>query len=60
MILGSKLFINDLDLLSNDLSLFTCVLLDDGFNKRHCDNEGRTITLKHICRFICQKVPDAV
>ena len=31
MILGLKLFIIDFDLLSNDLSFFTCVLLNDGF-----------------------------
>ena len=46
MILGSKLFINDSDLPSNDLNFFTCVLLKDGFSKQQYDDVRRTIRLK--------------
>ena len=46
MILGSKLFINDFDLPSNDLNFFTCVLLNDGFSKPQYDDVRRTIRLK--------------
>ena len=46
MMLGSKLFIKDFDSLSNDLSFFTCVLLNDGFSKLQYDNAGRTVKLK--------------
>ena len=46
MILGSKAFINDFVLLSNDVNFFMCVLLDDAFSKLKYDNKGRTIRLK--------------
>ena len=46
MILGSKLLINDFDLLCNDQSFFICVLLNNGFSNLQYNSVGRAIRLK--------------
>ena len=45
-ILGSKSFISDFVLLSNDVTFFTYILLKNSFRKLQLDDIGRTIRVK--------------